>query len=235
MLYLGFNTRSGLCRSSEVRQALALGIDRESIAQVDFARHAAPATLPVHPNSALYDTQTAAALSYAPEELNSRLASLQLSGRSLRLLVNSENAARVHAAERIAQQLGWTGLEIRVEKLAFEDYALALEKGDFDLYLAEVTLTADFDLSALLLSEGTLNYGGWSSSEFAPLLSHFRSSQGLLRAIHAKAMYEYLAQEVPIAPICFKNGCVLTRWGRLSGLQPVRGNVFYRMSGWNIS
>ena len=50
MLYLGFNTASGLCRDVRVRRALALAIDRESIAQVDFARHAVPAPRPVHPH-----------------------------------------------------------------------------------------------------------------------------------------------------------------------------------------
>ena len=37
---------------------------------------------------------------------------------------------------------GQTGFE-----LAFEDYPRALEQGKFDLYLGEVVLTADFDLS----------------------------------------------------------------------------------------
>ena len=235
MLYLGFNTVSGVCRSAEVRRALALGIDRESIAQVDFARHAIPTELPVHPNSSLYDSQAASALAYAPEELMAQLEQLHLSGRTLTLLVNSENAARIHAAERIAQQLSWTGLSVSVEKLAFEDYTLALQRGEFDLYLGEVVLTADFDLSALLLPGASLNYGGWSDSTFPSLLSQFRASQGLLRSIHAGSMYDFLSREVPIAPICFKNGCVLTRWGRLSGLEPVRGNVFYHLEGWNIA
>lgn len=235
MLYLGFNTQSGLCRSAAVRQALALGIDRESIAQVDFARHAVPTALPVHPNSPLYDAAENETLSYAPEELMTRLTQLHLSGRTLRLLVNSENAARVHAAERIAQQLSWTGLKLEVEKLAFEDYTLALQRGEFDLYLAEVSLTADFDLSALILPGAALNFGGWSDPNVTALLSQLRGSQGALRAIHAKSLYTYLAQEAPIAPICFKNGCVLTRWGRLSGLEPVRGNVFYHLEGWNIA
>ena len=235
MLYLGFNTRTGLCRSADVRQAIALGIDRESIAQVDFARHAVSASLPVHPNSPLYDRQVSARLDYAPEELMSRLTELHLTGRTLKLLVNSENASRIHAAERIAQQLNWTGLSVTVEKLAFEDFILALQQGNFDLYLGEVVLTADFDLSALLLSGGSLNYGGWSDSALPPLLSQFRASHGLLRSIHANALYSFLTQEVPIAPICFKNGCVLTRWGRLSGLEPVRGNVFYHLEGWNIA
>lgn len=234
MLYLGFNTQSGLCRSAAVRQALALGIDRESIAQVDFARHAVSSALPVHPNSPLYNAETAQSLSYAPELLMSRLSDLKLSGRSLTLLVNSENAARVAAADRIAQQLSWTGMKIAVEKLAFEDYTLALQQGTFDLYLGEVVLTADFDLSALILPGTALNYGRWADNSVSTLLSQFRAGQGVLRSIHANTLYAYLAQEVPIAPICFKNGCVLTRWGRLSGLEPVRGNVFYHLDRWTI-
>ncbi len=235
MLYLGFNTRSGLCRSSAVRQALARGIDRRSIAQVDFARHAVPSALPVHPNSPMYSPEAARTLAYDPEELMEQLDQLHLSGRTLRLVVNSENAARAAAAQRIAQQLAWTGLKISVEKLPFEDYTQALARGEFDLYLGEVVLTADFDLSALLLPGADLNYGGWSGEEFGVLLAQLRRSGGEERKSCAAALYDYLALEVPIAPICFKNGCVLTRWGRLSGLEPVRGNVFYRLEGWSIT
>ena len=235
MLYLGFNTASGLCRDVRIRRTLALAIDRESIAQVDFARHAVPSSLPVHPNSPLYDRSLAAELAYDPEELMAQLTELNLEGRGLTLLVNSENTARVAAAERIAVQLRSTGLKVTLEKLAFEDYTLALEQGRFDLYLGEVVLTADFDLSALLLPGADLNYGRWSDAAVSPLLSMYRASQDTQRAINARIMYGHLAQEVPIAPICFKNGCVLTRWGRLSGLEPVRGNVFYHLDGWTIT
>ena len=235
MLYLGFNTASGLCRDVRVRQALTLGIDRESIAQVDYARHAVPSVLPLHPDSPLYaDPGT---LGYDPLALSQQLSELRLNGQrpaSLTLLVNSENAARVAAADRIAQQLSWTGLDVRLEKLPFEDYASALQAGNFDLYLGEVVLTADFDLSALLLPGGSLNYGQWSDETFASLLVQMSTSRDVARVVAAQELYACLAQQVPIAPICFKNGCVLTRWGRLSGLQAVRGNVFYRMSGWHI-
>ena len=234
MLYLGFNTASGICRDVRVRRALALCIDRESIAQVDFARHAVPSALPVHPNSPLYDRSLAAELAYDPEELMAQLTDLNLEGRALTVLVNSENTARVAAAERIAGQLRSTGLKVTLDKLAFEDYTLALQQGKFDLYLGEVVLTADFDLSALLLPGAALNYGRWSDAAMSPLLSMYRASEGTQRSINARLMYGHLAQEVPIAPIAFKNGCVLTRWGRLSGLNPVRGNVFYHLEGWTI-
>lgn len=36
-------------------------------------------------------------------------------------------------------------------------------------------------------------------------------------------------------PICFKNGSVLTQWGRVSGLDPVREDPFYQMENWIIN
>ena len=210
--------------------ALARAVDRESIVQIDYALHAQAASLPVHPASALYDQDLAQPLSYDPEQL----VQSGLSGRSLVLLVNSENSAKVSAAQRIAAQLEAAGLEVTVNRLPFEDYTAALAQGDFDLYLGEVVLTADFDLSALLSSSGALNYGGWQDSQTDALLAALAAGSGEARTQAASALYAYLAQEAPIAPICFKNGSVLTQWGRLSGLSPVRGNIFNRLEGWII-
>ena len=39
---------------------------------------------------------------------------------------------------------------------------------------------------------------------------------------------------MPLAPLIFKNGSALTQWGRLTGLTPIRNNVFYQLEGWII-
>lgn len=233
-LYLGFNTQSGLCQRAEVRQALAKAIDRDAIAQVDYARHAEPTALPVHPDSPLYDQALAKALSYDPTAAAEELETLRAAGRSLTLLVNSENTAKAGAAQRIARQLEAAGMKVTVTALPFDSYAAALTKGNFDLYLGEVVLTADFDLTALLSPTGTLNYGRWQDPQAEPLLSALRGGQGEARKTAAAALFAHLDLQVPIAPICFKNGSVLTQWGRVSGLTPVRSNVFYHLEGWTI-
>lgn len=235
MLYLGFQTGRGLCRSASVRQALAHAIDRASIAQVDFAQHAVPSALPIHPNSPLYDTALAEELAYDPEQLVTQLNQLHLIGRTLTLLVNSENTAKVSAAQRIADQLNAAGMDVTVKKVSFEDYTAALKKGNFDLYLGEVVLTADFNLEQLLLPNGSLCYSEWGEPTAYELLFALRTAQEESQRIQAaQALYQSLKEQVPIVPICFKNGSVLTRWGQLSGLQPVRGNVFYRLEEWTI-
>lgn len=233
LLYLGFNVRSRACQKPEARLALARAVDRTPIVETDYAGHAVPSALPVHPDSPLYDEARAAALSYAPEDLAGRLKELHLEGEELTLLVNSENAAKTSAARLIAYQLESAGVPVTVSQLAFSDYEAALRAGEFDLYLGEVVLTADFDLSCLLSERGALNYGGWTSPEIDGLLSALAAADGTERTA-AGALFDHLAQEVPIVPLCFKNGSVLTQWGRLSGLSPVRGNVFWQFDAWNI-
>ena len=155
--------------------------------------------------------------------------------RTVTLLVNQENTFKVSAAEHIAQALSDFDLQIQVEALPWEEYAAALAAGNFDLYLGQVTLTGDFDLAPLLSSSGSLNYGRWQDALGDALLSALQGAQGDARTQAAADLFAYLNQQAPIVPVCFKNGSVLTQWSRLSGLSPVRGNVFYQLENWNLS
>lgn len=232
LVYLGFHTQRGPCRVQEVRQALSRGVDRAAIADTSFAHHAVAADLPVHPNSALYDETLASTTSYVPEAMAQGLEGKKLENQPLVLLVNSENSSKVAAAQRIAYQLESTGLSVTLERLPWEEYLAALEKGNFDLYVGEVRLTADFDLTPLVGSRGALNYGGWSDQETDALLAAYQAAGGQERAAAAKALYANLIRRAPITPICFKNSSVLTQWGRLSGLSPVRDNIFWGLEDW---
>lgn len=230
-LYLGFNTQSGLCRTPEVRRALALAVDRDTAVSVSYANHARPARLPVHPDSPLYSQ---AAPDFDPEELALQAEGLRLPGKTLVFLVNSENTAKAAVAQRIAYQLEAAGLTVELQQLPFEDFTAALAAGEFDLYLGETVLTADFDLSPLLSSAGALNYGGWQHEGADGLLYAMHAASAEDKPAAAQALFTLLNEQTPIVPIAFKNGSVLTQWGRLSGLSPVRGNVFYRIENWNV-
>lgn len=234
MVYLIFNTASGPCRDVTLRRALARGMDRTSISNVLFARRVAQAALPVSPASPLYNEQVAQALSYSVDEMNALLAQTDDPGK-LTLIVNSENSFKTAAADFLAQQWTGAGLEVEVQQLNWEDYLDALERGRFDICLAETSLTADFDLTALLGAGGSLNYGGWSEGQTDSLLAAFRAAPlGQERVETARLLYDHLAQQVPLAAICFKYNSVLTQWGVMEGLTPTQNNAFYGL-GWSVN
>ncbi len=234
-LYLGFNTQSALCRAAQTRQAIALAVDRDTIAATIYANHAVPTLLPVHPDSDLYSQGAASAFPrYDPETLAARMEELRLQDQALVFLVNSENTAKGSAAQLIAYQLQAAGFAVELRQLPFDEYTAALAAREFDLYLGETVFTADFDLSTLLSSYGALNYGGWWHEQSDGLLNALRAASPEERAGAADQLFGLLGEQMPIVPILFKNGSVLTQWGRLSGLSPVRGNVFYQLENWII-
>lgn len=91
-------------------------------------------------------------------------------------MVNTDNSFKLAVAEYLAGQLSDLGVSVDLKKLTWDDYLAALESGNFDLYLGEVTLTADFNLSPLLGRAGTLNYGGYSSAETDALAELLRAA-----------------------------------------------------------
>ena len=147
---------------------------------------------------------------------------------TLRLVVNNDNTTRVQVARQIAVQLEGAGFTVTVEELAWEDYVSALERGDFDLYLGQVQLTPDFDLTPLLT--GALAYGG-AQSQVQSLLSAWRGTGG---ETERKAYLEGFAQHSPLAPICFLRGSLLVRWGLVSGVAPTQANPYANVAEWTI-
>lgn len=245
MLYIGFNTAKGPCADEKVRQALLYGFDRSTVAASLLSRHAEAAVLPVPPASPLYDAALAASLGYSHQTMADLLdgAGWTLADGvrvnkketlSLVFLVNMENSAKLSIAEFLAQGLERSGISVTLKKLSWEDYTAALAKGNFDLYLAETRLTADFDLSPLAASGGALNYGRCKDEETDALLERFRSAGELDRPAAASDLYVRLSTTVPFVPLCFKNGTVLTSWGSLSGLSPTQQNAFFRFDQWRF-
>lgn len=245
MLYLGFHCQSDFCSDPALRQAISLAVDRSALVNFPLSGHADPTPIPVSPVSELYDAALASELKYS---LSGALQLLTDSGYQLgednllrtargkqielNLLVNTDNSYRLDIARRLASELGNLGLSVTVTALPWEEFLLALAAGEFDLYLGQVKMTADFDLSLLLT--GTLNYGLFEDEGTLSLLELCRSSAGIRRVTTARTLYRHLASTVPFAPICFHRATLLTQWGALSGATPTQQNPFYQFHRWDL-
>ena len=101
-------------------------------------------------------------------------------------------------------------------------------------YYGECRLTADWDVSALVGWEGSLNYGDWGDEETERLLSLCRTAEGDSRNAALHDLWEHLLDTAPFAPVCFKSLSVLTTEGVFSGLTPTETNPFFRMGRWSV-
>ena len=147
------------------------------------------------------------------------------------LLVNADSSSKSAIAEYLAESLSLEGvLQIEVEALPWGEYLERLEQGNFDLYYGEVRLTADWDISELIGSNGTLNYGGWSGMDTDAILDAYRSGS----EAEQRTLYQHLQEAVAIIPICFKSDSLLTHSGVAENMQPTASNIFYNFSDWTI-
>lgn len=223
---------SPLCADYDGEAADLLGYDPEGaaelLAQAGYELREIPASPePAEPPEGGESVEPA-----EPEEPD-RLLYRRGAPLEVTLLVNSDNESRQLAADSLAGALRSLGVSVTVNTLPWSDYVKALAAGRFDLYVGEVRLTGDFDPSPLLT--GPLNYGTVENWALTQALWTWKGAQGEERSQAAQALWAQFAQDAPFAPLCFKRGSLLVRWGMVSDLQPTRANPFYHMEEWTTT
>lgn len=234
MLYVGCNTHSGPCQNQSFRQALYYVFDRDTLATKMLSGHAEPTVLPVSPKSKLYDEKLAETYAWSEETAKKKLADGHYYNQTLKLIVNKESAFKTAFAEEMKKELEAIGIKVQVEALAWDEFADALDERSFDLYLGEVKLKSNFDLTAVIGSNGNLNYGGYQDKDLEKLLTKFQTADKASRAAAAKNLYKAVADAAATIPLCFKNHSVLTHWSANASIAPTQQNLFYHIAEWDL-
>lgn len=242
LVYLGVNGNRDALKEPAVRQAISLAIDRARLCEEAFAGYATvaqslfPTAFAVKENAALLPSvsdKTAAmnllqSLGYItplPTAEKSDSSREKAKTLSLVLVINADNAFKKAAGERIAAQLTSIGVSVRVEALSKEEYFIAVRHGNYDLYVGEVQLTANFDLSALLSPDGAAAYGLSSSN---PTVAAYRAFR------EGGAVAEFTAvlnEQLPYIPLCWRCGLVGYN-RRLTQVSPTAYNVYAGLQNW---
>ena len=149
----------------------------------------------------------------------------------LRLLYCSDSSSASLAASRIRTDFQGIGISVTLVPAEMSEYRSMLRSGNYDLCLASVRLTSDFDLTQLLCSDGSLYCGG-CSSELQQAVREFRSAEDTQREECAKTMCILLAQECPILPICFSRNVLVVGRGVAQGLNPTWTDPYRRPMDW---
>ena len=238
--FLGFNTARAPFQDSAARRALGLGINRETLVSAVLSGHARAAQFPVSPVSPLYPAELESLYSYDDFAAAMEAAGLNTGRtRTVTLLVNQENTFKVSAAEHIAQALSDFDLQIQVEALPWEEYAAALaacrlmdKAASKGVIHKNQAANRNWDLSALVGTGGSLNYGGWADPQTEQLLAACAAAED--RAAALSDLCAYLQQQAPILPLCFKSSSVLYQTGAVSGLTPTAAEPFYDLPSCQI-
>lgn len=232
MQYIGFNHTDKVFGQDAVRSAITYAINRDTIVAEDLGGCAVPATLPAAPQSPCYNAGLAADYNYNlgmfREILNNAKIrdytedgildvyvgeySLPLEGT---MIVNASSNQRVKTAERIAEYLNNAGFHITVKPLDDDDYQDALEYHNFDLYYAEIRMSANFDMGSFFRDYGSANFGGSANAAALQLCSSMLENSG-----NAYDLHKWVMDKGWICPILFKSYAVYTTRGAANNLNP---------------
>ena len=240
LVFLTFNHSNALLRDPQVRKAIALLIDIQSISENSFQGHARPAYTPFNPDfygGEKYKFQPdpkAAEKAFEAAGFTKssagRAAASNYSKLKFDLLVNADNPFKSDAAQKIAASLTSAGLAVNVTSLPFDQYIQAVKKGRFDIYIGEVALTADMDLSPLLKAGGALSYGIDTYAGGAALAYKSFLEDGL----NIEAFCRAFSDDLPFLPLGYRNALALYSRALKTDKPCDMQDVFCKIEKWSF-
>lgn len=252
--YIAFNTGSRFFSDPVYRKAIRTAVDR-SYAVSLLNDGAVAAALPLHPASPLYDETLAGGLGYdmsltasaltnakvldydgdGEREYLAHEGSTEATELHLSLLVCSDSKQKTAVCNKMASDLNQIGVSMTVNALPWEEYLEALQIGNFDLYYGEVRLTADFDLSPMLVAGGAVNYGDVTNPIYGTAIDAYLAADAVGRRDACRTLLETIVDNAPIVPVCFEKHEVCAHRGVVGGIAPTQSNVFQNISSWTIN
>ncbi len=232
MLYIGCNiTYSDFFEDGTLRTFLTYAFDRESLAELAYGGLVDTVTLPCSPSETYYSTTLASNYTYDAMKFMDRLRNYTIptsdgSQQTLRLLVNSDDSARLQIARSIAETLTDLGLTCDTAEYSTAAYKNVLYAANYDIYLGITRLSATMDLTEFFRPYGEMGRGGLASETLYSLCLNALEDYG-----NFYNLYKSLAEDGRIIPLMFGYYAVYAQRGLLNDLSPSRDNVFYYSLG----
>ena len=237
-LYLGCNLLySPYFKDNDtLRKALTYAIDRETLINDNYRGMAQASTLVTSPGSPYYNASLASRYAYDPMKFLDAISGFAIpkddkgNVKKMKLLVNSDDSARLRAARQIAAHLTELGIPTGVLEYGSSGpgttYEQVLRAGTYDLYLGQTKLPANNDLSEFFKGYGNLQWGGVTNGTLLNMMKEALSNSGNYYNLN-----QMVADDGSIIPVLFGCYYIYSKRGELLDLNPSRDNVFYYSLG----
>ena len=237
LTYLSYNVNNGIFADRSLRAAVSAAIDREELISAYLMGHGCAAQFPIHPRSELYPAELEK--EYQSDSFYQALSDLDMVSDkgwlSANLLVNEENSFKVSLANKIAEILDTGDLHVTVVTLPWEQYVEAIYNQEYDLFLGEVKMTADWDATTLFGGTGIMNFAYYFNPDMDDFLTEYLNANAEDRPLAAEKLCRFMQSEAPITPLFFKENTVLTTSDLITGQHPTEADPFYDLSSWEIA
>ena len=241
LVYAGLNMNwaGSITSVAWIRRVINIGINRVDIGAASFLGQTEPTTVPFKPSFYKLSGQE---LIETTGNLNRAITILEKNGydkfnsegyrtdgvNTLRLsiLVCNNNPYKKSVAVALQKSLATLGIKASVTVKNKADYLKALEEGHYEIYIGEIELPLDYDLTEFFVADGAVNYGIDETS--AMLYENFRNGK-----VNMTEFVEGFNTVVPFAPLFFRK-TVMSVNPDISGITSVEGNAYLSVCDWKV-
>lgn len=232
LVYIGINSATGITSDSNIRQALSLAIDRETLVKSAYQGYARPATSVFNPASKQGKQTT---LFSKKADIPAAKQAIAQSGYGesqlkLRILVN-DNRNRNAMATLLKQQLESVGFKISITKLSNKQYKEYVKHGYFDIYIGETKIPNDMRLNSFFTKSGATSYGiSVSKNKTTKSYNNYMNGDGELGTF----LLDF-SDEMPFVPVLYRQGMICYSKSMHGDMQAYNGNYFSNIQDWYCS
>lgn len=244
IVFLGFNNNADYFSDMRLKNAVEAAVDLSAVCSTAYNSLLKPCATVFNPDwSAVsaYSAQTPKRQTVLAEQLleecgyiyayeNNEYRSKNFDFIEITVLVNSESEEKRKAAKLIAGELKEVGIDATVEAVEFDEYKERLREGDFDLYIGEIKLTSDMNLSPFFSENGEASYTVDSGSTVAKAYTDFAAGK-----IDVSTFDKVFDEYKPFIPIGYRYGIAYySRELKFEGTVS-ENDIFSNIYSWSFS
>lgn len=228
LVYLGLNSNNGITANEDIRRAISLAIDRDTIVKSAYQGYGKSAISVYSPVSKIgRETQmfTPEADTNAAKQAVAK-SSIAQNKLKLRLIV-SKNPNRVGAAKFIKQQLEAAGFTVEIKSLSEKAFKNELKYNNYNIYIGETKIPSDMRLTSFFSKKGATNFG---------INQKGKSAQSYTDYLNGKAKLGKFAisftEEIPFVPLLYRQGMICYSKAMHGDVHSYAGSYFANIEDW---
>lgn len=246
MVYLGYNSTSSLTYYADFRKAVSSAIDIDYLIAAVYGNYAGKP-------SGIFPEEFYENGFNAPNSLDLMSASLLLDGLgftqydsegyrltakgnrvSVNVLVCNESQTKVSLAGALATMLRDVGIEATVSSVSYAKYLTALETYDYDIYIAEVRMDYDMDISKIITPRAyqipEISYIDYGIVESESLYEQYvLYMSGAIPLSEFMTSFEAL---MPFTPVCYAQTSMIFSRELEYNIVGTNWDIFYNIADW---
>lgn len=232
LVYIGTNGFSGITSNHNIRQAISLAIDRDTLAKSAYQGYARPAKSIYNPLSSQGKKTSIFSTSADIPAAKQAIAQSGYGKSKLKLdILVYKNPNRVAMAKLIKQQLESVGFKVTINQVSGKTYKHYVSHRYFDIYIGETKVPNDMRLDSFFTSKGATRYGiDLADSKATKSYRAYTTGKGELGAF----LLDF-AEEMPFVPVLYRQGMICYSKSMHGDMQGYSDNYFSNIQDWYCS